>query len=115
MTLNGLTDSPLLAIQLHRAFHLESRRIRRVARDTDDNHPVLARRNAIVDDLAAGQCGVTVEHLLRRSGSVRDRPVVYGSICDEAEVRVGRPFPEHDIFVVNVGFDFLLRLDVEDL
>lgn len=41
--------------------------------------------------------------------------MVHGGVCDETQVGVGRPFPEDDIFVVNVGLHFLLRLNVEDL
>ena len=115
MSLDGLADSSLLAIQLHRALDLERGRIRRVARDTADSHPLLTRRDAVVDNLAAGEGRMAVEDLLRRGGSVGNGPVVHSGVCDETKVGVGSPPPEDDVLVVNVGLDFLLRLNIEDL
>ena len=56
-----------------------------------------------------------VENLRRRGSRVGDRPVVDSGVRDHPNYRVRHPLPEHDILIVDVGLDFLLRLDVEHL
>lgn len=41
--------------------------------------------------------------------------MVYSSVGDHSNNRVVYPFPKDDVFVVDVGFDFLLSFNVEDL
>lgn len=69
MTFNGLADSALAAIKLHRALDLERSRVCGVPGDTNKDKPLLVGGNTIIDDLSASKSCVTVENLgWRRSG-----------------------------------------------
>lgn len=65
MSLDWLADAPLPAVKLHGTLDLERRRIRRVARDTNEDEPLFITTCPVVDDLRANECGMTVEDLLR--------------------------------------------------
>jgi hypothetical protein len=41
--------------------------------------------------------------------------VINGVFCDHSDDFFVNPFPEHDVLVIDMGFDLLLGLDVEDL
>lgn len=58
---------------------------------------------------------MTVEDLLGRRGLVLDCPVINGGFCDHSDNFFVDPFPEHDVLVIDMGFNLLLGLDVEDL
>ena len=115
MTLNRLAHRALNAVQLHCALHLECAWVRRVARNTDEYHPLPIARDAVVDDLRTRQRCMPVKDFCWRGCLVRNGPVVYGRVGDDADKRVGHPFPEYDVLVVHMRFDLLLRLDVEHL
>jgi hypothetical protein len=59
-------------------------------------------RDAVVDDLGTGKCGMAVEDLLGRRRRVGDAPVVDGGVGDHADDGLGHPFPEDDVLVVDV-------------
>ncbi len=115
MTFDRLTDALLLAIELHRPFDLETGRVCSILRDANENHPLLARRNAVIDDLGTSERRMSVESLLRRGCRVGDRPVVYRGVRDHSNDRVGDPCPENDVLVVGMGLHFLFGVHVEDL
>src|ERR1700730_10653570 len=58
---------------------------------------------------------MSVEHFLRRRRCVSDGPMIDRSFGDQANGRVRDPFPENDVFSTSVGFNFLLRLQIENL
>ena len=115
MSFDGLTNGTLNAIELHRAPDFKRARVRRVARNTNEDHPLLICGDAVVDDLRARESCMTVEYLVRRACRVRDRPVVNGSIGHHPNRAVRYPFPEHDVLAIYVRLHFLLRLNVEYL
>ena len=85
MTFNRLADSPLPAVQLDRTLDLERGRVRGVAGDANQDEPFLVGTSAVVDDLRADECWMTVEDLLWGRGRVGDGPMVYSSLGDKAE------------------------------
>ena len=115
VALNWLANTTLPAVQLNVALDLERGRVGRVAGDANQYQPLLICSRAIVDDLRTDEGGMAVEDLLRRGRRVGDGPMVNRRLRDEAEGRVRNPFPEDDVLVTDVGLDFLLSLDVEDL
>jgi hypothetical protein len=56
-----------------------------------------------------------VKHFLRRGSRVRDTPMIYRGVCDDANRRLGNPLPENNIFVILMCLDFLFRVNVENL
>lgn len=66
MSLNRLANTALFAVQLHRTLDLKRGRICRVSCNTNKDHPLLVARDTVVNDLSSSQCGMAIEHLLRR-------------------------------------------------
>lgn len=115
VTLDRLAHSPLATVELDRALDLERGGVGSVARDTNENKPLLIGRCAVVDDLRADKGWMAVEDLLRRGRRVGNGPVVHCGLRHEAEGRVVDPLPEDNVLVIDVRLDFLLRLDVKHL
>lgn len=115
MALDGLGDATFARVELHCALDLERAGVCAVSCDADKGHPFVVCAYAVVDDLAACERRVAVEHFHGRRGGVCDGPVIYGSFRDEAEGIVVDPLPEHDVLVVHVRLDLLLRLEIRDL
>jgi hypothetical protein len=102
VALDRLADTPLAAVELHGTLNLEGRRVRGVAGDADEDHPLLVVGDAVVDDLGTGECCMAVEDLLRRRCRVGNAPVVDGGVGDHADDGLRHPFPEDDVLVVHV-------------
>ena|ERR1700676_3126662 len=115
MSLDRLADPTIPAIQLHGTLHLERGRVCRIARNSDEDEPFLIRSNSIIDYLSAGKGSMTVEDFLGRGRLVCDSPVEDGCVGHHPDCGFGHPFPEYDILIVDMRFDFLLRLNVENL
>lgn len=123
VALDGLGNSPLARVELHRALDLEAGGVGGVGADADKDIPLVVGGDAVVDNLVPGEGRVTLEDLDGRvlgdgvggrGGSVGD-PVVDGGVGDDAEGGVGDPGPEDDVAVHEVRLDLLLELNVEDL
>lgn len=115
MPLDRLANRAVYAVQLHCTLHLECRWIRRISRNPHQNHPLAVARDAIVDYLRSGQRRVPVKDFCRWRSLVGNCPMVDRSIRDHSNDRVRHPFPEHHVLAVDVGLDFLLCFDVENL
>lgn len=115
MSLNSLADSTLPAVKLHRTLDLERRGVCRVPGDTDKDQPLLVGGDAVVDYLATGEGGMSVKYLLWGRGLVVDGPVKHGRVGDHSDCGIVHPLPENNILVVDMRFDLLLGLNVEDL
>ena len=70
VTLDWLADTSLLAVQLHRALHLERRWVGGVAGNANEDEPFLVCACPVVDDLRADKGRVAIKNLLRRRGTV---------------------------------------------
>ena len=115
VALNRLADTSFTTVQLDVALDLEGGRVGGVPRDADQDQPLLVRCRAVVDNLCADKSRMTVEDLLRRGCCVRNCPMVHRGLSDHAQGRVVDPLPKNDILCVDMGFDLLLGLHVEDL
>jgi hypothetical protein len=56
-----------------------------------------------------------VKDLGGRGSSVRNGPMINSCVRNETNSAVCDPFPEYNICVINMGFDLLLRFNIEDL
>lgn len=114
MTFDGLTDFPHRRVQLHSALDTE-RSGCIVRQDTNEDTPSSVLGRSVIDDLCAFQVLVTIEHLGRGLGSAHGVPVRDTAFHDETDLGVVDPFPKCDIFVGNVGRQFLLGRQIECL
>ena len=89
MSLDGLTDSTLARVELHRSLDLEPGGVGSVAADSDEHEPFLIWCNTVVDDLIAGEGSMAVEHLDGRIGGLRRRSGG-GGVGDPATGRTAR-------------------------
>ena len=115
MSLNGLANTSVATIQLHGPFDFECGRVCGVSGDADEHHPLLVTRDSVVYNLRSRKGCMAVENLLRRRCLVSNCPVVHRGIRDHSNRRVVDPFPEYDIFIIDVRLDFLLCLNIEYL
>jgi hypothetical protein len=77
MALNGLRHTTLATVKLHSSLYFEGGRIRGIARDANQDHPLFVRRSAIIDNLAARKGRMTVKDFLRGRRRVRYAPVIH--------------------------------------
>lgn len=102
MTLDGLANAAVSAIELHCALDLERRRTGGVSGYANKHEPLFIRGGAVVDDLRAEEGRVSIKDFLWRCSSVEHRPMVNGGLCNNPNSILRYPFPEDDIFVVHV-------------
>lgn len=100
---------------MHGTLDRERGGICAITRDTDENQPFLIWSDSVIDNLGSSKGRMTIEDFLRGGCLVGDCPVVYGAFCDHSNGSIRHPFPEYDVFIVDVRFDLLLRFNVEDL
>lgn len=88
MTLDGLTDSTLHRVQLHRALDLESVLSRLagggVGRNADENTPLAVRRHTVVDDLVGLQGGMSVKDLRLMNEMLGETIQTQRTFCGDA-------------------------------
>lgn len=58
---------------------------------------------------------MTVENLLGRRGLVGDGPMKDRRVGYNSDRCIRYPLPKYDIFVIDMGFNLLLRFDIENL
>ena len=109
VALDGLRDLALHRVELHAAGDAVV-----LGRDADEQQPLHAQIGAVVDDLAALEGGVAVEHLDGRRVALH-APVVHGQVGHDAD-RVHRyPLPEDALLRDVERLHLALHLDVEYL
>jgi hypothetical protein len=109
MAFKRLRHVTLLGVKLHVANNAALLR-----GDSDQNHPLLIGRDAIVDDLVGGQAGVALKHLDWIRSAVHT-PVQDSGFGNETKGIQTDPFPEDDIFGRLPSLHLALHLNVEDL
>jgi len=115
MAFDGLTNTSFFAVKLHGTLNLEGRGVGRIPGYSNENEPFLIWSDAVVNYLSTCESRVSVKDFLWGSGWVGDGPVVYRSFRDEANGGIRNPFPKHNVLGVDVGLDFLLCFDIENL
>src|SRR5438046_1675419 len=103
MTFNRLTDTSILGIKLHIPHDTPT-----LLRDPNQSHPFILTIDFITDNLSPLQRSMTFKHLLRSRCIRVDRPVIHGCFSDKTNGFFINPFPECDIFIHEVGFEFCL-------
>lgn len=83
-------------------------------RDSDEDHPLFVRIDAVVDNLGSSHTGVAVKDL-DGLGVAFHGPVVDGGAGDKGKRFERDPFPELDVVVHQVRLYFGLHLQVENL
>ena len=115
MTLDGLADTTVPAVQLHGALDLKRGGVGRISRNTNEYEPLLVSTAPVVDDLCADESWMSIKHLLWRRRRVGRGPVIDGGFRHYSDGVVRYPLPEGDVLSVRVGLDLGLSLDVEYL
>ena len=85
-------------------------------RNTHNDHPLFVITDTIIDDLAAVEVGIPLEHLDRSIlCRVKDIPMEDRCIGDQTQAAVTEPFPEDNILVHDRRLQLGLRPEIEDL
>jgi hypothetical protein len=110
VSLDWLTDTTILGIQLHVANHPST-----LLRNPNQSHPFVFTVDLVADDLGSLQRRVAFENFDWTRCIRIDGPVVNGRFSDKTDRLVVNPLPKGDVFSHDMGFDFGFQLEIEDL